>query len=234
MEEPLQPAASHAPLLPEVKQDLSAMVLQASLRRRVASREVADEIAKRGIVLVRDRDGALDALRQQSGETLRVTLVDKDDGTGDAVGVEWPGDAVRLTDKSSDQEIAAAIGKIQQADEEEGNGEDINGNGPGNQDLLLTNGNSHFPSSDVVYHYSSVLQQRQDRKSSGYSSLEGENSSLDSGNGNGEETGVYGYPRADYRTLGNYAVPESYAQLDEITLLKMEIGRHPDILNKNY
>lgn len=82
-----------------------------------ASREVADEIAKRGIVLVRDRDGALDALRQQSGETLRVTLVDKDDGTGDAVGVEWPGDAVRLTDKSSDQEIAAAIGKIQQADE---------------------------------------------------------------------------------------------------------------------
>lgn len=81
------------------------------------SEAVADAIAEQGIVLVRDRDGALDQLRSQSGKTLRVTLVDKDDGSGSAVGVTWPGKSVRLTDASTPAEIAAAIQRVKKADE---------------------------------------------------------------------------------------------------------------------
>jgi len=80
------------------------------------SKEVADEIARRGIVLVRDRGGALDALRQRPADVLSVTLVDKDDGSDAAVGIRWPGDAVRLTDTSTDEQIRAAIEKIREAE----------------------------------------------------------------------------------------------------------------------
>ncbi len=91
------------------------------------------------------------------------------------------------------------------------------------------------------------------RKSSGYDSLE--SCSLDSmDNGHNSCPQAYYY---DSRLLqqqhqpqqqhvyGTYAVPELWInnggnlnnasrELDEVTLLKLEIGRHPDILNKNY
>ena len=122
-------------------------------------------------------------------------------------------------------------------------------------DRLLQGGVSSFVPADVAYQYSSVLQ-RQERKSSGYDSFDGENSSLDSGNGNpadrgSDAGGLYGgvYRAVEHNnrstTLGNrsadrgtrfveYDVAPLYSELDEITLLKLEIGRHPDILNQNY
>ena len=85
--------------------------------RTPQSQHVADQIAANGLVLVRDRDGALEQLRRRTGETLSVTLVDKEDGTGSAVGVAWPGESVRLTNSSSAADIAAAIERVQKADE---------------------------------------------------------------------------------------------------------------------
>ena len=85
--------------------------------RTLPSQRIADEIASHGIVLVRDRDGALDKIRQRNGKTLRVTLVDKDDGSGAAVGVSWPGESVRLTDQGSDADIASAIKQVAAAEE---------------------------------------------------------------------------------------------------------------------
>ena len=118
----------------------------------------------------------------------------------------------------------------------------------------------------TTYAYAAVLQ-RQERKSSGYDSLEGENSSLDSsGNNNNSGNSVASStdvsPRGlltggcnpwtnvyrdnnslattmdshTYRTPvgGDQQYAQLYAELDEIALLKMEINRHPDILNKNY
>jgi len=80
------------------------------------SEKVADEIAEQGLVLVRNRDGALARLRK-STKALSVTLVDKDDGVGSTAGVRWRGDSVRLSDRSSDAEITAAIDQIKSADE---------------------------------------------------------------------------------------------------------------------
>lgn len=144
----------------------------------------------------------------------------------------------------------------QEEDEDEANG---------NQELLnATYLNNYLddPRLTGTYQYSAVLQ-RQERKSSGYDSLEGENSSLDSsgGNGNGGSTdisprGGAGDPWTNvYRTTGShYRSPvvaadpyrttagdtaadqysRLYAELDDIAMLKLEINRHPDILNKNY
>lgn len=84
--------------------------------RTPTSQRVADEIAMRGPVLVRDRGDALAKIRHAGRKTLRVTLVDKDDGSGSPIGVSWPGRSLRLTDGSSDAEIAAAIQRIAAAD----------------------------------------------------------------------------------------------------------------------
>ena len=119
----------------------------------------------------------------------------------------------------------------------------------GNQELLVADNNYinylDDPRLTSTYQYSAVLQ-RQERKSSGYDSLEGENSSLDSGNGNGTGSADIS-PRAGdpwtnvYRTTDHYRTPVTpdqysrlYAELDDIAMLKLEINRHPDILNKNY
>ena len=66
-------------------------------------------------MLVRDRDGALSRLRKETGPALRVTLVDKADGSKSAVGVSWQGESIRLTDQSSGEEVAAAIDRIAKA-----------------------------------------------------------------------------------------------------------------------
>ena len=82
-----------------------------------ASEQVADEIARRGIVLVRDRDGVLAGLQKRGGKTLSITLLDKLAGSDAAKGVSWPGESIRLSDQSSEQEIVAAIEKLGEADE---------------------------------------------------------------------------------------------------------------------
>ena len=116
-----------------------------------------------------------------------------------------------------------------------------------------------------TFHYSSVFNgynnnmnsdikngaKNRERKSSGYDSLEGENSSLDSCASNGmnsqQKTAVNGGESNSYDTTGGTYIYQPlnkpnfqpdynqvYAELDEITRLKLEIGRHPDLLNKNY
>lgn len=81
------------------------------------SEAIADEIAEQGLVLVRNRDGALGKLRKPLGKAVSVTLVDKDDGNDSTVGMRWRGDSVRLSDRSSAAEIAAAIAQIKAADQ---------------------------------------------------------------------------------------------------------------------
>ncbi len=83
--------------------------------RTPRSEQIADEIAQHGIVLVRDRDGALARLREGGEPTLRVTLVDKADGSDSALGVSWSGESIRLTDQSTGEEVAAAIDRIAKA-----------------------------------------------------------------------------------------------------------------------
>jgi hypothetical protein len=80
------------------------------------------------------------------------------------------------------------------------------------------------------------------RKSSGYDSLE--SCSLDSmENGNCFNNSYYDNRlllggQQQQQVYGTYAVPELWinksGELDEVALLKLEIGRHPDLLNKNY
>ena len=84
--------------------------------RTAESVRVADAIAKLGPVLVRDRDGALQQLRQPNANVLRVTLIDKEDGSGSAVGVAWAGPSIRLTDQSSAGEVADAVAQIGKAE----------------------------------------------------------------------------------------------------------------------
>jgi beta-N-acetylhexosaminidase len=85
--------------------------------RSEAATAVADEIARRGIVLVRDRDGALAQLRQRTGKTLNVTLLDKAAGGESNVGVRFAGDSIRLTDQSTSDEIDQAVARLKEADE---------------------------------------------------------------------------------------------------------------------
>jgi len=74
--------------------------------------------------------------------------------------------------------------------------------------------------------------QREDRKSSGYDSLEGESSSLDSSNDNNELL------NGNLHAAIEYAVPsdqkEALQCYDEVNQLKMEIKRHPNILRREY
>ena len=77
--------------------------------------------------------------------------------------------------------------------------------------------------------------QRDDRKSSGYDSLEGESSSLDSSNDNNEL--LNGNVHHNTPTAIEYAVPSDQKealQYDEVNQLKMEIKRHPNILRREY
>ena len=107
---------------------------------------------------------------------------------------------------------------------------------------------------------------KRERKSSGYDSLEGDNSCLDlgfngngnvsnaigiNGNGNskissgignslssnnGNDMGTYIYKLHEPLSKPDFSneYNQVYAELDEISRLKLEIGRHPDILNKNF
>ena len=73
--------------------------------------------------------------------------------------------------------------------------------------------------------------QREDRKSSGYDSLEGESSSLDSSNDNNELL------NGNLHAAIEYAVPSDQKEAlhyDEVNQLKMEIKRHPNILRREY
>jgi len=73
--------------------------------------------------------------------------------------------------------------------------------------------------------------QREDRKSSGYDSLEGESSSLDSSNDNNELL------NGNLHAATEYAVPSDQKEAlhyDEVNQLKMEIKRHPNILRREY
>ena len=86
--------------------------------RTPANEAIADAIAARGLVLVRDRDGAL-PLRAATGDDapLLVTLVDKDEGQGEAFA-QALGDVVaadrriRLHGGSTADEVAAAAARI--------------------------------------------------------------------------------------------------------------------------
>ena len=77
-----------------------------------------------------------------------------------------------------------------------------------------------------------LARQTQDRKSSGYDSLEGESSSLDSSQENQELL------NGNLESVTEYAVPSDQRnpglQYDEVNQLKMDIKRHPNILRREY
>ena len=95
---------------------------QAALRRP-ASVALAEEIAARGPVLVRDRDGAVQSALQSGDEqALLVTLVDKQEGQGDAFAqaLDGPvavgrGATVQLSNASTDEDVEQAVAKIAMA-----------------------------------------------------------------------------------------------------------------------
>lgn len=96
-------------------------------------------------------------------------------------------------------------------------------------------GRNSFLQQRMVMHETLQRNQQGDRKSSGYDSLEGESSSLDSShdnneimfNGNGKDT-----------IASDYAVPSDQKDntmlYDDVNILKMEIKRHPNILRRAY
>jgi len=83
---------------------------------------LARDIARRGPVLVRDDDGALDALQQPDAGALLITLVDQDEGQGgafaaamaDLVAVD-EGAALRLSGASSPSEIDNVVANVAMA-----------------------------------------------------------------------------------------------------------------------
>ena len=88
--------------------------------KRPESVALAEEIAARGPVLVRDRDGAVQSALQSGDEqALLVTLVDKQEGQGDAFAraLDGPvavgrGASVQLSNASSEEEVEQAVAKI--------------------------------------------------------------------------------------------------------------------------
>jgi len=94
---------------------------------------------------------------------------------------------------------------------------------------------------DVVNGNVGVYQRRQqqsgDRKSSGYDSLEGESSSLDSSHDVSENSVMM---MVNGNNTVKYAVPSDNTNIDniinydDVTALKMEIKRHPNILRQAY
>ncbi|MGC6486875.1 MAG: glycoside hydrolase family 3 protein, partial [Planctomycetota bacterium] len=95
---------------------------QAALRRP-ESVALAEEIAARGPVLVRDRDGAVQSALQSGDEqAMLVTLVDKQEGQGDAFAqaLDGPvavgrGASVQLSNASTAAEVEQAVAKIAMA-----------------------------------------------------------------------------------------------------------------------
>ena len=91
--------------------------------RRPASVALAEEIAARGPVLVRDRDDAVRAtLQSGDAQALLVTLVDKDEGQGEAFvqALDGPvavgrGASVALSNASAAEEVERAVAKIAMA-----------------------------------------------------------------------------------------------------------------------
>ena len=117
------------------------------------------------------------------------------------------------------------------------------------------NGNNVWLAQGQLPYSSLQLGGGENRKSSGYDSLESCSlDSMDNGNHNSCPPAYYydnrlllGQQQQQQQQLyGTYAVPElwinnsgcdgnnSYKEMDEVAMLKLEIGRHPDILNKNY
>jgi len=96
-------------------------------------------------------------------------------------------------------------------------------------------GQNSYLQQRMVMHETLPRNQQGDRKSSGYDSLEGESSSLDSSqdyneimlNGNGKDTisSVYAVP-SDQK--------DGMMQYDDVDILRMEIKRHPNILRRAY
>ncbi|MCK5944681.1 MAG: serine hydrolase, partial [Planctomycetes bacterium] len=80
---------------------------------------LAEEIAERGPVLVRDRDDATSILRSGDEQALLVTLVDKDEGQGEAfvAGLDGPvavgrGASMRLSGTSTSEEVDRVVGAV--------------------------------------------------------------------------------------------------------------------------
>ena len=90
--------------------------VQPDWRDRVRTDEaqaLARRIAEQGPVLVRDDDGALAALAAAPQDALLVTLVDKEEGQGAAfVETMGCGDAVRLSPKSTSQQVQDVVAKV--------------------------------------------------------------------------------------------------------------------------
>lgn len=93
--------------------------VMADWRQRVDTRnsqQVADRIAERGMTLVRDRGGNLPLPLQRAGETLLVTLLDKDEGAGrtfaTAMANVVANEAARVAATSPPDEIAAVAAKV--------------------------------------------------------------------------------------------------------------------------
>lgn len=91
--------------------------------KRPGAIALAEEIAARGPVLVRDRGAAIQkTLRSGDEQALLVTLVDKDEGQGDAFAqaLDGPvavgrGASVGLSNESSASEVEAAVAKVAMA-----------------------------------------------------------------------------------------------------------------------
>ncbi len=86
--------------------------------RRPAAEQVADQIAARGLTLVRDRDGVLPFVAERPDDSaLLLTLLDKDEGQGVAFaaaigGFVAAGSHLRLSGASSPEEVARATARI--------------------------------------------------------------------------------------------------------------------------
>jgi beta-N-acetylhexosaminidase len=75
--------------------------------RTPANEAVADQIAARGLTLVRDRDGALPLPASLGDGDLVVTLVDKDEGQGGVFAASLGADAARTVRLAGDADAAA-------------------------------------------------------------------------------------------------------------------------------
>ena len=97
------------------------------------------------------------------------------------------------------------------------------------QDVVNGNGGGYQRQKQTV-------SQSGDRKSSGYDSLEGESSSLDSSNDISDTSLIVinGNSTIKYAVPNDITNNENTINYDDITALKMEIKRHPNILRQAY
>ena len=104
-------------------------------------------------------------------------------------------------------------------------------------DLQLNSqsGRNTYLQQRILMHETLQRNQQADRKSSGYDSLEGESSSLDSSQDNNE---VIFNGNCQDTIPSYYSVPSDQKDndipYDEVNILKMEIKRHPNILHRAY